>query len=519
MKEKLLTTLFILFISTNLKAQYVFEGTNLRATLNNAGDLFYDPNTFFPGFEIPKNSGLHTVYIGQFWIGGIDSATGNLAVSAQTYRQIINTWYGGPISNVYTGFYDSVYHATQQEVNDHLANFNNPGYQPPQNFLSWPARGIVPNGEPSNMAPFVDHNLDGFYNPMDGDHPKVRGGGAAAYMIFNDARDTFPPQGTPCCLGVDVHQYVYDLSGINSDLENTLFMNYKVVNRSSNNYEDVFFGLWLDGDIGNWTDDFIGCDTSQNIFFTYNADNMDEGPYGYGQNPPAQGTIFLSHPLSRFMTYNNTADSINGNPSTDSDFYNYMRANWRDGRSVTLGGNGMDTSSSAVNHIYSGNGWTEEAVGNPPGDRRMLGTVGPLNLKAGDSTCLDIAMLFFRDNQNNLLNRDSLIRHAAVVQNFYDTHTLSCFDPFSLPILLGLPGTDPEIKIFPNPASESLNILLGFEGVPFRIEIFNTKGELVRDLQGNEELVQVDISDIPKGLYMLKVRIGSTLVTQKFVKN
>jgi hypothetical protein len=49
----------------------------------------------------------------------------------------------------------------------------------------------------------------------------------------------------------------------------SLFSRYKLINKSSNTYEDFFISMWFDPDLGNGSDDFVGCDTLDDIFFTW----------------------------------------------------------------------------------------------------------------------------------------------------------------------------------------------------------------------------------------------------------
>ncbi len=511
---------FFICISQVKSQSFVFETKNLRTLLNHKGDLFFDPVTFVPGFEIPKNSGKHSIYAGQIWIGGSDLATGKTLSSGQTYRQTVESWFGGPISQIYTGFYDSVFHATKAQVTNHLANYTNPGYIPPTNFSFWPAKGIVPNGEPTNMAPFKDLNGDGEYSPFDGDHPKVIGN-SSAYVIFNDARDSIPPQGNPCCMGIDVNSYIYDLSYVDPSLENTLFMNYKLINRSNRTYEDVFFGIWLDPDLGDWNDDYIGCDTSSNIFFVYNGDNDDDLPNGYGINPPAQGIVFLSDPLYSFMAYQGTPDSVDGSPVTEEDFYNYLSARWRDGSHLTYGADGLDTTNPETNFLYSGHGWTEEGEGNLAGDRRMVGSVGPFTLSPGDSVCLDAAMLFFWDNSvNNFQNRDSLINHAKSIRAFYDENSMSCFNPFPSLASIATDKTNFRFDVYPNPSHEKAIVHLK-EPTSDEVEIliYDEMGRQYLKLKGADlgPKVELNLGDLPSGLYFIQLSSSLGVETKKLI--
>src|SRR5688572_12315542 len=83
--------------------------TNINATILTGGDMFHNltptgssPN-FSQSFEVPRGSGIHSIFAGSLWIGGRDNAN-NLYVSAQTYRQgapqDVGFW-PGPIANVH----------------------------------------------------------------------------------------------------------------------------------------------------------------------------------------------------------------------------------------------------------------------------------------------------------------------------------------------------------------------------------------------------------------------------------
>ena len=48
-------------------------------------------------YEIPKGSGINSIYCGAIWIGGLD-AGGQLKITAMTYRQSGNDFWPGPIN-------------------------------------------------------------------------------------------------------------------------------------------------------------------------------------------------------------------------------------------------------------------------------------------------------------------------------------------------------------------------------------------------------------------------------------
>jgi len=106
----------------------------------------------------------------------------------------------------------------------------------------------------------------------------------------------------------------------------SIYSKYKLINKSSNTYNDFLISLWFDPDLGNAGDDLIGCDTLDNIFFCYN----DGGDDNYGSAPPAFGGKLISGPpMYSFMRYINGTD-----PQSLTWTYQYM--------------NGLDASQGAL---------------------------------------------------------------------------------------------------------------------------------------------------------------------------
>ncbi len=60
--------------------------------------------------------------------------------------------------------------------------------------------------------------------------------------------------------------------------------------------DSVYFGIWEDGDLGDATNDVVGCDTLLNSAFYYE----NEPDSHYGDNPPA---FFTSTLLQRTDCY------------------------------------------------------------------------------------------------------------------------------------------------------------------------------------------------------------------------
>jgi len=76
-----------------------------------------------------------------------------------------------------------------------------------------------------------------------------------------------------------------------------------------------------------------------------------------------------------------------------------------------------------------------------------------------------------------------------------------------------------EISIYPNPASETLIVDLDGIFEATNVEIINMSGEIIHSIQTLENaFLEIDLSQIPAGMYLLKVTGNNTLVTKKFIK-
>jgi hypothetical protein len=68
--------------------------------------------------------------------------------------------------------------------------------------------------------------------------------------------------------------------------------------------------------------------------------------------------------------------------------------------------------------------------------------------------------------------------------------------------------------IYPNPASDILNVAHNFSGVTYNI--YTIDGKLVKS--GPLEGTQINISEMSKGLYLLQLNAESVTQTKKIIK-
>ncbi len=400
------------------------DTNNIAAGINACGVLFGMPAYTGGGaFLVPKNTGASSIYASSVWFGGFDQ-NNLLHLAAMKFANFSNdTWPGPLFANLNTFIDDStwnrIWKISKAEIDNHILNYNQSGYIMPKSISEWPAP----------TADYADVNSNSLYDPQNGDYPLIRGD-QAILSIYNDLSGTHGSGGLP--LGVEVHSLSYSFNSNDSALANTVFNNYKIYNYSSNNYSDFYLGIYSDIDVGDANNDFIGCDSSISLYYGYNGTSTD---IQYGSHIPAQGVVFLSSSMYSFNYYNNAA-GILGDPATSIEFYNVLNGYWKDGSPYTFGGTGYG-GSVYTNYCYSSDpnnpaGWSEVTQNNIPGDRRGVGTVGPFELLAGKTICIDVAFPNAISYSGNNLNSVPILKErTSQIISFYNSQGWLCGEIFT----------------------------------------------------------------------------------------
>jgi hypothetical protein len=73
------------------------------------------------------------------------------------------------------------------------------------------------------------------------------------------------------------------------------------------------------------------------------------------------------------------------------------------------------------------------------------------------------------------------------------------------------------LKMYPNPAHQNITIELKNEGKEKSIEVYNETGQMVMVQQCKEAELNLDVSCLRSGIYMVKVVTGNTYTISKFV--
>ena len=391
------------------------------------------------------------LFTSALWLGGID-INGQLKIAAVRYRQG-NDYWTGPLTEggdaeivpATCQKYDRHYVVTQDEVREFdawfkagLADAENGtttqaddfgDYEIPLSILDWPAHGDPTLGQDFYLAPFFDRDADGVYDPYMGDYPwydiekeidcktdrtVTLFGDQTVWWVMNDKGNIHTETGGDP-LGMEIRAQAFAFA-TNDEVNNMTFYNYELVNRSTQTLYNTYFGVFIDGALGGPNDDYVGCDVSRGLGYTYNGDAYDgtDGGYlGYGNNPPAAGVDFfegpyqdndgLDNPLTenyaeassqngipysglgigygdgivdnerlgmrRFLYYNNLGGggtAAQTDPISGQDYYNYLTGFWKDGTPFVYGGSGHQSDGEAdptiqTNYMFPGDtdplGW------------------------------------------------------------------------------------------------------------------------------------------------------------------
>jgi len=514
-----------------LEAHSAYE----ELTANNIRAGFQANNNFFNGpqgaigsqFEINPGDSTHGIFSAHLWTVAKSVNEPEPRAAAGGYYQSAD-YFAGPINDEFAVYRAPILHLSRQMIDDHTANYAQAGYITPQPISDWPANGNPNLGEPLDMAPFVDVNSNGYYDPYNGDYPVIRGD-QAIFFVMNDARLNHTASSTES-IGLEVHTlaYAFDDPG-NAALDNTVFLCFNLINRSTTHYDSVKAGFFVDFDLGNPRDDFLGSDSASSSYFVYNGDNFDDDfpgtsqnggattSPGFGANPPAVGVTMLSPGLDQFrVLYYGNSNSALIEPQSGEDFFNYLDAKFLDGTPMTYGGIGYNPgSTNYARYMFDGvpgttTGWSEGTAGNTPFDRRGVGSIPFFSLAPGERYMMDIAVGSARGpGLDNVENVGLFKTRMGEVKTFYDDEDweMGTVATALHPLYTGLEeaqSSAPSVQLFPNPSNGVLH-LQGAERIR-SIKVFQLNGQLAGSFYPHAQFnYSVNLpATFQRGVYMVQ---------------
>jgi hypothetical protein len=406
----------------------------------NDGEFFSDHSTTGPGFEWPKGGGVYSIFSSSMWIGAkVKETDTTKQIRVATVGHFGSEFRPGIIlaDGTPDDYTKSRYRYYKVKPNEDS--------QTNADFAEWPV---------NDGAPFADLDGDGSYNPSV-DKPALRWGGDIVYpdmmmfAVYNDAEEAAHTwiwgQSKP--LGAEIRQlsWAYNRAGPFGQM---IFMRFEVINKSRERWDSTYLVVWSDPDLGDAFDDCAGVDTSifdqatgekRNLGFAYNGDNQD-GPPGYGSNPPAVGYKYFQGPRIQTGIETDTAKwsgdwlpgyknlNVNGfnfycnpgqggcttpdwyDPSRYAQAYNVMQGIMVTGKSWVDPHNGDTTKFVFAGDPVTKQGWIYTDL-LQPSDVRFTQPAGPFTIMPGDTQQVVVGIIVARGSSN--LNSITLLRQYA----------------------------------------------------------------------------------------------------------
>ncbi len=383
-------------------------------------------------------------------------------------------------------------------------------------------------------APWIDNDGDGYYDSAI-DEPDIPG----KQLLWWTSTATDPDRTRNLYASspdnLEVHTYVYDIDI--PEFKDVVFKRYKIINKSEDVYESMIFSYWSDPDLGNASDDYVGCDTSLSLAFCYNCDNYDDDYYN--ENPPAVGYLLVDGPdkivgsehkdlsMTSFVFYIGSsdvyADPDLAFPQGAIQMYNNMNGLLWDGFPFIDPNTNEPVKFALSGDPVPGTGWYE-GDGWPDGpsasDRRMLMSSGQFDMEPGDTQDVTIAILMARGT-SNINSLTELKELASDVNEYYKSNTI--FTGIEQNSIVPPPEGFTLYQNYPNPFNPTTTIQFDLpEGGDAVLEIFDILGRRIsrierRGLNYGTHKIYFNGSCLASGVYFYRLEAGSFTDIKKMV--
>ena len=525
-------TLAVFLFGTILNAQNskaFVEGdqlniNNIIATINANGRLFtkenQPPDATQPGFELIDADGKHSIHAATLWMGAMHENT--YYMCAPSFGQSGSDIFVGPAMDktLYKQErpkWNRVWKITKEGIDKHKLLWSMPSYSIPNEIKEWPAHGDVVKGQTKDLAPFVDANHNGFYDPQNGDYPEIKGDQAVLF-IYNDMAGPHT-ESRSFAIGVEVVGLAYAFDKADKTYNNTVFVDYLIRNRSGKDFKDVKLGVFTDTDLGKDPyNDYAGCDPKRQTYYGYNANrHIRQEVFGKSRTP-FQAVTLLNKKLNGFMAYDNDW-TFRGNPFYPMDFFCYLHNGWKDGRKLSRGDQGRSSGKEEAFYMYDGSplglgGWNEKSLDNKAGDRRGLGLSNFSEFKNEEVKLVSVAYSFSIGLRKMQKNTDKILKHYANGSGpFYN-------DENKLPET-NIMTNDAAMSLYPNPMDNYTTISYNCKSdIPYDIRLLDISGKQVRLYRAiTDRQFKLDRKGLNPGVYFVELKAEEGTLIEKLIIN
>ncbi len=392
-------------------------------------------------------------------------------------------------------------------------------------------------------APFYDINGN---NIMDEDEePGLEDADQVIWLVANDidSAATHSLYGAPP-IGMEMQMtlWAYHREGgdFERSLDNTVFKQIKLLYKGLADTPDnaiidsMVVAQFTDPDLGDYSDDFLGCDTTLQLGYVYNSTTPDKKYLEYAISPPAVGYTLLQGPRSEagfylpmtFFWY-----KFSGSTISDPNYAVYdgtlQMYNLMNGYTPRRGFRFLDNNYQPTFFPVSGDPVTGtgdlDGVIVGAGDRRFLIASGSFQMALGDTQTVTIAIIGGSGSDHLasvsvLKHFTRFIRQAFAPDIYTDVTTVDA--PSAPQFYLQ--------KNYPNPFNAGTTIsYITHRNMHVRLSVYNIRGQLIRTLvdrwqpasayhvrwDGTNDAGIMQSS----GLYIARLQVGHHVQTQKML--
>ena len=524
-------------------AEAYLDAGNVQARILNDGGLFL--RGLSPGYEVPKDKGIHALTVAGTWVGGFIENQIRTAVSVWGRHE----FWPGPLDEAGNPPedcipFDKIWEIRKQDIESFLSTG-----ETSDNLQDWPwhlgAPVVDKDGVPDN------------YNLQGGDLPELLGDQRLWWVMNDRGNEHVRSESEP--IGLEVHGSAHSFS-LPGPVGNITFYQYKLINKNSFPFEEAYFSLFSSSGIGNINDDYSGSDSLLHLGYTYNSDNLDENNDGYGAAPPAIGITFLESIFSDADGLDNDrngrvdeagemlgASSFLSSGSADeasnaTAFYNFMQGRFIDGSTMAEGMSGRyqpranppwpsDLPRKPTKFSFSGDPviksfWSEFNIDNKrttsgsAGVRHFVMSSGPFGIETAEAVEVRFAIIWSR-GKDHLDSITALKKDVKAVRGATDV--------FYSPTIIETPVIPPPNYVlgfdqnFPNPFSSSTTLRYSLpQSMQVRLAVYDMLGREIRVLveQAQEPGIYAahfDAKQLPPGIYLARLELDYLNFTKRMV--
>jgi hypothetical protein len=406
---------------------------------------------------------------------------------------------------------------------------------------------MVPYG-----APFKDVNNNGVYD-QGIDIPGMPNSSQTIFLCMTDAfpGSHIPGEGfgggiTNPLMMSEIHFTAFTYANNNS--ADVQYMNWEVINKSQYAWNNTFFSIVCDPDIGSGYDDYVGCDYPRQMGFAYNSTDTDAY---YGAHPPAFGITLLKSAINHqtgdtlgLTSFTFFTDTYNSPPPCEADpnsepYPAYLNMTGVKKDSTPFLDPTITSGSRKTKFCYSGDpesniGWTE-AKGcvqncggdtsltyllptNPGGDRRFIMSSGSFALTV-------------QPNEKQIISAAQMVKRGVSYKNSVTVLKIYCDSIRNIyhntigikKIESAIPENFELGQNYPNPFNPVTTITYD---IPINtyvdIRLYDITGREVRQLVNERQTagtykISFDASELPSGIYFYRMSTATFTESKKMV--